>query len=256
MSANFCPECGEELPADSINLAEGVALCARCGSLSRLSEVASHRRPITEVLSRPPSGCSIVDRGHDIVVRASLRSIGGFFGMLFLCLFWNGIVSVFVLIALAGLYMNLIGPLPAWFPAPQMNDLTLGMTLFLCLFLTPFVTIGSLLIGALLLSIAGRIEVAVDNAEANVRTGIGWLCWRRRFNPALVRSVDFGTTSWESNGQPRQLIVIEADRTIKFGSLLPDDKRQWLQAALHALLATEQGKRHPALVIEPAAPRF
>src|SRR4051812_26936777 len=93
---NYCPRCGGPLGAESINLAEGVALCPACGQLSRLSDVAARRRPIAEVLAKPPPGCSIDQWGQTFVVRASLRSAGAFGGALVVALFWNGIVSVFV----------------------------------------------------------------------------------------------------------------------------------------------------------------
>jgi hypothetical protein len=241
MGENFCPACGEPLAVESINLAEGVALCPACGQLSRLSDVASRRRPLAEVLSKPPAGCAVSEWGQDVLVHATLRSLGGFVGMLFVALFWNGIVSVFVLIALAGLHHHLIGPLPAWFPAPQLNPpMGLGMTLFLCIFLIPFVTIGSLLVGAMLLNLVGKVEVRIGISDADVRTGLGFLAWRRRFDPTCVRRVSIGSTSWETNGRPSEVVVIDADRTIKFGSLLAEDRREWLQAILTELLTNQK----------------
>lgn len=239
MSKNSCPECGHQLDAESINLSEGVALCPGCGQLSRLSDVVSGKRPSVDVLGRTPKGCSVTEAGQTIVLHATLRSIAGFFGALFISLFWNGIVSVFVLLALAGLYTNLVGPMPAWFPAPQ-NDapMTLGMTLFLCLFLVPFVTVGSIMIGAVFMNAIGRVEVRIDEDRASVNTGIGWLMWRRRFDPNQVRSVGEGLTAWETNDRRSPLIIIEADRTIKFGSLLENSRREWMQAMLHELLVT------------------
>ena len=237
MSENYCPICGAQLALESINITEGVALCESCGQLSRLSEVASRKRPIVEVLRNPPTGCSVTDWGQYVLVHATLRSVVGFFGTLVVALFWNGITLVFVLIALAGLYTNLVGPLPPWFPAPDFDDsLSLGMALFLCIFLFPFVAVGLAVIGAVLLNAAGKIEVVVGDKTGIVRTGIGFLAWRRRFDPTQVRRVTLGTTSWYTNGEPNEVIIIEADRTIKFGTLLRDERREWLQAILHELL--------------------
>ena len=150
MNGNMiCPECGEQLPTESINLKEGVALCPRCKQLSHLSEVVSCNRSVAETLSQPPTGCFVSEWGQEVLVEATLHSISTFFSSLFVALFWNGIVSVFVLIAISGLYTNLVGPLPVWFSAPSMKDsMPLGMTLFLCVFLIPFVTIGSIMMAA------------------------------------------------------------------------------------------------------------
>ena len=73
------------------------------------------------------------------------------------------------------------------------------------------------------------------------------LAWRRRFDPARVRRVGVGRTSWETNGKPNEVIAIEADRTIKFGSLLRDDRREWLQAILHELLVKSPHQRREVL---------
>jgi hypothetical protein len=199
---------------------------------------------VAEVLSRPPSGCSVAESGREVVVRATLRSYTGFFASLFFALFWNGVVSMFVLLAVAGLYTNLIGPLPPWFPAPEQQNLKgLGETLFLCIFLIPFVTIGAVMAGVVVLCAVGRIEVRLGPETATVRTGVGFLSWRRRFDPTQVRRVTVGQTPWETNGCPNEVVAIEADRTIKFGSLLAAERRDWLQTILHELLAGQDAGR-------------
>lgn len=77
-------------------------------------------------------------------IGATHRSIGSAIGLLLFALFWNGIVSVFVLFAIAGTLKQFNIGLPEWFPAPNMNGepMSLGMVLFLWIFLTPFIAIG------------------------------------------------------------------------------------------------------------------
>lgn len=239
MTRARCPNCGESLGPDSINIAEGVANCIPCGTLSRLSEVLSRKRTNIEVLTSTPAGCSVTDLGDRIILSATLHSLGSLFGALAIALFWNGITSIFVVIAGAGLYSNLVGPLPVWFPVPQnKNPMELKETIFLCCFLIPFVTIGMVMIGAVLMNACGKVEVDFTDETAEVRTGVGFCVWRRRFNPSQFVRVSCGTTPWQSNGRHSQLIEIEADRVIKFGSLLRDDRREWLQVMLQELLAT------------------
>lgn len=238
MSDNYCPSCDSPLPAEAINISEGVALCPGCGKLNRLSDVVEHERPSDEVLNNTPSGCSLINQFDETVIRISLRSFGGFLGTLFFCLFWNAITGVFVLIALAGLYKNLIGPLPTWFPAPDMNGspMGLGMTLFLCLFLTPFVTVGLILLGAVLLSMGGSLVLRINTEAATIKTGVGPFGWTQRFNPQSVQRVSLGKSKIETNGKHKPLIEIEADRTIRFGSTLSESRRDWLIAVLRRLL--------------------
>jgi hypothetical protein len=117
-----CPACDNVLTADTINIKEGVALCPKCGKLSRLSELTYSDRSIQEILSKPPAGCSIIALDHGVIARASLRSVSGFIFPALFALFWNGVISLFVSQAIAGLYANLIGPVPEWFPSPGLKD--------------------------------------------------------------------------------------------------------------------------------------
>lgn len=248
-----CPDCDEAIGAESINIKEGFALCTNCGNLSRLSELNYSQRSTQEILSNPPSGCAVASSGQGVVARASLRSITGFVFTCGFALFWNGIVSVFVSLALAGLYSNLIGPLPAWFPAaglkdgkPEMNGgpMDLRMTLFLCLFLVPFVTVGVGMAGAALINLIGKVEVVIDELDSYVATGVGILQWKRRFDPRQVRAVHFGDTTWKSDGGSNRVIELLADRTIKFGSLLAADRLEWLRSVLKELLVNGDATRH------------
>jgi hypothetical protein len=114
--------------------------------------------------------------------------------------------------------------------------MSMGETLFLCLFLTPFILIGLTFICAFITSLIGRIEVTLDAAQGRVRTGFGPFNWTRRFDPSQAKRVAGGRTDYKVNDQNKPTIVIEADRTIKFGSTLPDHRREWLLAALHQFL--------------------
>eukprot|EP00752_Nemacystus_decipiens_P015009 g13365.t1 len=231
MSEYYCTSCDAPLSNSDINIAEGVALCPSCGKLSRLSDLIDHERPSEEVINDTPRGCTLSSDIDATVIRISLRSFGGFLVTLFMFLFWNGITGLFVLIAIAGLYTNLIGPIPAWFPAPTMDDpMPLGMTLFLCLFLTPFVTIGLVMFGAVLLCMMGSTVIRIGRDSAFVRTGVGPIGRTKRFDPRQVRSIGTDRTKWQQNGQHKELIQIEANRTVRFGSGMSEAKRDWIIA--------------------------
>ena len=236
-----CPDCDESIEADTINIKEGVALCPNCGTLTRLAELNFNERHTQEILSDPPTGCSIEPVGAGVMATASLRSVARFLGAAAFALFWNSIVSVFVLVAIAGLYTNLVGPIPAWFPAPGLNDgkpemngeeMGLGVTLFLCVFLIPFVTVGIWMTATALMNLIGKVEVLIDEHESWVATGIWCFKWKRRFDPSTVCAVSYGTTAWQSEGVPNSLIELTADRTIKFGSMLLPERQAWLKATL------------------------
>ena len=237
MADSFCPECEALIETDAINIGEGVALCRACGSLSRLSDVVSGSSLQHRLEQPPPAGCSIERVGRDVHLSATMRSLGGFFGLLFVTLFWNGIVSVFVLIAASGLYAHLVGPVPDWFPAPEQDEpQSLGLSIFLCIFLIPFVTVGFCLFAAMLGNMFGKVRVIIGPHEARMYTGIGLLSWRKRFDPSTVHSVEESTPKWQSDNNNNLVIKIVADHTVKFGSLLSEERREWLQAVLHKML--------------------
>src|ERR1043165_8343196 len=241
MTPNPCPKCGQSIPAANINMEQGAALCAACGTLSRLEDVLDVE-DTSEALKVVPHGCSTNVVGDEIRVRATLRSCGGMAAALAVGLFWNGILSVFLVQAFAGLYSHFVGPLPAWFPAPQGGGMPLGATLFLCVFLIPFVVIGLMLIGGFFMSLAGHVEVRIRGTDGMVCTGIGSLVWPRRFNPALVKRIDIGETKWKQNDQTKPTICIQADKTINFGSMLSDERRTWLRSTVVSMLLSSSKK--------------
>ncbi len=244
MRPSLCPDCDASVTADAMNISEGVALCPQCGSLFKLSELNASGLSAAEIIANPPVGCTLVREDQQIKLVCALRSFTGFFGVALFALFWNGIVSLFAIHALGGLYANLIGPLPKWFPAigakegvPEMNGgpMDLGMTLFLCVFLTPFVMVGVGVATVALTILFGKTVVVISEFESYVATGIGWFRLKRRFDPLKVEHVRITSSAWKSQEDNRQCIELIADNTIKFGSMLNNNQRAWFRAQLKQL---------------------
>jgi hypothetical protein len=205
-------------------------------------------------LASPPEGCAYSEsiRG-DLTITASLRSVGSAVAYLAFALFWNGIVSIFVLFAISQLYAHFIGPVPTWFPAPRSNRggvSTVGETYFLCIFLIPFVLVGAGMIMAVIYSLIGRVQLTVTGTDGRVRTGCGPINWSRRFDASKVKRVSDTRTKYEVNHRTQSLIQIEAERTIRFGSGLSDPRRKWLLGMLHFLLVapTKAGREKLGLL--------
>lgn len=241
-STNACPECGAAIATEDINIAQGVGLCRGCGKLSQLADIAQAIAPQQPSdAGPPPSGCKIVDRGGgtEIVVTASMRSVPGAAFTLVFATFWNGIVSVFLTLLIAGLWANLIGPVPSWMPAPNSNGkpMGLGECLFLALFLTPFVLVGTGMLLAAAVFIAGSVVVTIRGDAGTASVGVGPLRWRRKFDAASVKRVVVGSAGWSQNNQPQKAVCIETrDKTVKIGSQLSEQRRAWLAAVLQQLL--------------------
>jgi len=234
-----CPKCKRVIPDADINVASDVAFCRACNVAHKLSSLV-HGLQLDDIdLGHPPSGAWHRGSGIGAVIGATHRSVGMAIGALAVSLFWNGIISVFVLVALSATLQHLHVPTPDWFPAPKMNGdaMSVGMTIFMWIFLTPFIVVGSIMIGAFLSAIAGRTEVEIRQSEGTLFVGIGSLGWRRRFNSETVKDVRIEDRNWRDNDGDRRSkrqIVIETEdgKEIKFGSMLREDRMKFVAAAV------------------------
>ncbi len=240
MKAITCPRCRQPIPAEDVNVAQDVAYCRRCNAAASLAEFVHDE--VAEVnLQRPPAGTWHEPSADGPVFGASHRTWLGALGALGICLFWNGIVSVFVAVALSGTLHNLGITPPAWFPAPVMNkqEMGPGMVTFLWLFLTPFIVIGTGMFIFFISSLVGRTEVRVGRDKCAVFVGAGPLGWTRRFDPREVARVAVGERVWNQKNQaakPEIHIVLRSGKIIKFGSSLSEERFQFLLAATRQAL--------------------
>jgi hypothetical protein len=239
-----CPKCKNVIRSDDINVVTDVALCRVCNLSCALSEVA-HGNGIDPNLdlSRPPKGAWQRSTGLGTVIGASHRSVGGAIGALAFSLFWNGIVSIFVALALSSTLALLGVGRPSWFPKPIMNGGAIGWgtTIFLWVFLTPFIAIGLAMIAAFLSCLAGRTEATIGDWQGEIFTGVGPIGWRKKFKTDQVKSVRVEDKQWrDSDGDRRSstqiTIEMKEGKPLKFGSSLPKDRRQFLAGALRKAL--------------------
>lgn len=239
-----CPRCGKTIPTEDVNVAKDVALCRSCNLVSALSSLVSGHALETNVnLSQPPHGCWHRTTGFGEVIGATHRSLGTALGLLAISLFWNGIVSVFVLVAVSSTLHLLHVPVPDWFPAPRMNGQTMsvGMTIFIWIFLSPFITIGLVMIAGLLSSLGGKTEVRVERGEVAVATGIGPIAWNRRFMASDLKEIRIEESHSQMRNQETrtklQIIAeLQGGRMIKFGSALREDRLRFLASAADKLI--------------------
>ncbi len=231
-----CPKCKRAIPSEDVNVASDVAFCRTCNLSHRLSALTLGT-VVDENLdvNNPPPGAWYQREGDSVVLGASHRSLGQAFLLLFFCLFWNGIVSVFVSLATLSTLHHLGVSAPSWFPAFHDPSMPLGMTIFLWVFLTPFIAVGLVLLTTVLSCVAGRTEVRSEGGEAVLFTGIGSLGFRKRFSPREVRDVRVEDNRWrDSDGHSRRKtqIVIERDpKPIRFGSMLSETRRLFVAGA-------------------------
>jgi hypothetical protein len=242
-SKPVCPNCKGVIPSADINVATDVAYCRICNLSHKLSLLTVSNALAAVDLENPPAGAWLREDGLAAVVGATHRSAGSAIGFLLFGLFWNGIVSIFVLHAFASTLRNLGLPLPEWFPAiaraPGLDSV--GETIFLWIFLTPFILIGLFFAAMVAASLGGHIEVRITPDRATIFHGIRRLGWKRRFDPVEIKDVRLEDQRWtdSDNGRhQRTNIVLETERgkEIKFGSMLTAERRKFVAAALQRIL--------------------
>lgn len=234
-----CPKCQRPIPEADVNVGTDVAFCRACQIPHSLARLAQAGELASVDLGRLPAGVWRRRDGQGWILGASSRSWSMALGALAFGLFWNGIVSIFVLLAVASTLSHLGVNIPDWFPAPKMNGepMGVGMTIFLWIFLMPFMAVGFGMVAAFLAGVAGKTEIQIRRGRAAVFTGVGVLGLRQRFNPESVVEVRLesrGGGGRNGDSESRVQIVVEetGGRRIRFGSSLPEERRRVLAAAL------------------------
>lgn len=239
MSSVRCPRCKQSIGEQDVNVSTDVAFCRACNVPHPFSSLAQNVNLEASVnLDTPPSGCSYHQHGEVTVAIASARSWAGALGLLFFALFWNGIVSVFVALSTMSTLKLLGVPIPKWLFSPKngASSLGVGMTIFLWLFLTPFIAVGLGMLAAFFHSLAGRCELRLNGDEGWVFTGVGPIGRRQHFSVREVRDVRMENRHWrDSDGDARNkaqvVIELHSGHRLTFASGLPPKRRQFLALA-------------------------
>jgi len=249
MRTPTCPQCGNTIAANDVNVANDLAFCRACNLSSSLSDLTHGAAPDRDVdLSMPPPGAWYRDNGTEKVIGATGRSIPAALGLLAMAAFWNGVTSLFVLVVLSSTLLHLGVRLPAYFPSPMTQagqQMSVGMTIFMWLFLTPFILIGLAMLAGVLSYLIGNVEVKLNDTRGAVYNGYGKVGFKKEFQIADVTAVrlDFQRHRSQRHGHDthsrRIVIELEGGRSIKFGSFLNEPRMNFVFSALNTALGRE-----------------
>lgn len=239
-----CPDCRRPIPLEDVHVSKDIALCRGCGrNWSYAALVAGERLDQGVDLLHPPPGAWQRGDAVEAVIGATHRSWGPAAFSLGIAAFWNGIVSVFVLVAAGETLKRLGVAWPGFLPMPKMEDGD-GVNSWglagLWLFLTPFMAVGAGLVGNLALTVAGRTEVRIAGGTVEVFTGVGPVGRRRRFEACDAKDVRLDETS-SGRGEDASVrrcigVDLEGGRVVRFGHGLREDRRMFVAAALRQRL--------------------
>ncbi len=251
MTNAICPACNAEIAIEDVNIAEGVGLCRPCGKLFKLSELVddddepASGDSLDIARGDPPKGAWLRDTGVETKIGASTRSGVALF-MWFFTIFWNSITGIFLAIAV-GSALTHLGLVPSNWNLPVSTNggsskpMGVGETVFMCLFLTPFVLVGAGTFWLAMVMTFGKCVVTLRGDVGMVRTGVGPIAWKKPFKPSAIKTVKIRKANSETNGKPDREIVLDGDeKTVKFGSMLTPARRRWVAAVLRELLVTSR----------------
>lgn len=235
-----CPQCNQVIDATDINVGKDLAYCRPCNAAHALSDLFEQSMAGPPVdLGTPPHGVRCETGAFETTIEASHRSWGQALALLGVALFWNGIVSLFVAFALFATLKKMGIGLPDWFPEfkSEGRPIGTGELIFLWLFLTPFIAIGTWLATSFVSTVIGKTRVCIGQDAGSVFVGVGRLGWTRRFDPAAVRRIEIVHRDQRSGNGHHEIHLEHADgKKIAFGSLLKEERQHFIVSALRQFI--------------------
>ena len=234
-----CSKCGGLIAAEDINVGADMAYCRVCNEVGRLSDLTGGR-PLPEAnLRHPPAGAWYRQDGAGTVIGAAHRSLVQGFFLLIFALFWNSVVSMLVGLVLVSALDHFHIHVPGWLPLPKVTEGTSGLkgTVFLGLFAIPFVAVGVWVAVQAVSALLGRTEVRIQNGAGVVYSGVGRIGRRRRFDAKSVWQVDIDYGVGSKGGRYYFITIKpQTGKTLKFGTMLNEERREFVAAALRQTL--------------------
>jgi hypothetical protein len=202
------------IPSAQLNVATDVAVCPRCDEVFALSSMVVTEDVSPEFdINDPPKGAWFYDDFRGWRIGASTRSPAAFFIVPFMCV-WSGF-------SLGGIYGTQF----------VKGEFDLSMSLFGI----PFF-LGTLLFGAFaVMTVFGRVEVAVTDTAGRFFWGVGPIGWTRRFDWSAVTRIEEGVPDSNNLGSTGQVISLEGKTRLSFGGMVSEARRYYLLQGLRLL---------------------
>ncbi len=209
-----CPTCHQQILLDDINVSKDIALCRRCEKTFSFADLTADRIDTNLDLTKPPNGTWFQSNPRGFVLGATTRSAEAFFLVPFTA-FWSGL-------SMTGIYGAQI----------MKGELDWGMSLFGL----PFLAGTCYLVPTALMKCCGKQELRVESGQGALFTGIGPIGWRRRFDWRSVARVRAALSKWQQNNRSAPIISLEGTKTVRFGSMINEERRDYMLNVLKSLV--------------------
>ena len=196
-----------------------------------------------------PDGCWLIDDGVEVRVGASSGSRKQALGFFVAFLVFGMVLGTLLTLALNTMFHQQGGVRPGWMPFPNFRSTTISSVgmMKLWFWVAVVALIESVVVMNLVMRIGGRVEVILRAEQGRIVSGFGPIGVPRNFDITRVKHVRIRlkpNALGIENGPQLGEVVIEADRTIRFGLFLNATQQSFIQRALSEVLGLrDEGQR-------------
>jgi hypothetical protein len=211
-----CRFCNGGIALVDVNVATDIALCRACGKTMQFSGIAPIPGAADMDLSRPPKGVRIEEspiRGRSIIYR-KIPPV-----LIFLIPFtavWSGF-------SMSGIYGRQISE-GKFDPAASLFGL-------------PFLIGTIVLVSVIAFMLFGRWRFSYNRGLLEVAAEVGAFGWTRRLACDKKARVSIKASAWRKNNVPQNQIHVDCQgNSLKFGAMIPDDRKHFIAEAIRRML--------------------
>jgi hypothetical protein len=228
-----CSSCGAAISQENINVAKDFFYCPACQKAGTISAQISDVEISADYSRGAPAGTWERSEMNRLVVGARCFEWGALLGQLFTAVFWNGILSLFLLVFGVFTLQSLKVPLPEQlnFIEKKPENFPPGMLVFFWLFITPFVAIGLWMIYSVFDTLFGKIELLFDRGNLVIKRSVGPFSTEKNIQLANLAGLAIKAASTTKSGNPinYQIELTERDGIIhKLGRGIPTNRLGYL----------------------------
>lgn len=244
MRSRHCPQCARPIADADINESNDVGYCRNCNLSMPIGKLRNSVTPKSAAsINSPPLGAWYRDDNHTKTIGASYRQPLKAISKAFEAIPTMAAVLLLIGITLISTLGSMGVRIPDWIPLPirEIAEKSQGcMMILMWVFALAFGWIALSSLGVLALFLAGTLEVSIADGVGSVTTRAFGIGRRLPFDPSRVKGVwverERYTKRKKTRYRPIVVLDLEDGKPIRFGERLPDDRLEYVVAALNVAL--------------------